>query len=154
MKSKFLRTCSILALVGAVAGCEPTGPVFGSWQGRQPTGFGISPSFVDLVLHGNPGDTQGEYDIQAIQAQTTFDNLGDRNLIWGDRWTITRDQGPAGPAILHLHNLPNSQISTYAMLPNRVLVPLGPNGRVDLSQDNLRYSLVPLSPSSRAYGRL
>ncbi len=143
---------AVVALAG-LAGCEPTGPVFGDWQGRQPSGFGINPSFVDLVLHGNPGDIEGQYDIQATQAQTTFDYIGERNLVWGDWWTITRDAA-SGVPILHLHNLPNTQISTYAMLQNHVLVPVMPDGRPDLSQGGLRYSLVPVPPTSRAYGRL
>ncbi|WP_428376464.1 hypothetical protein [Lichenicoccus sp.] len=150
---RLTRTALALAAMTALAGCGPTGPIFGDWQGRQPSGFGINPSFVDLVLHGNPGDIQGEYDIQATEPQTTLDYIGERNLIWGDRWTITRDAA-SGLPILHLHNLPNSQISTYAMLQDHVLVPVTPDGRPDLSRGALRYSLVPVPASSRAYGRL
>nr|WP_321984258.1 hypothetical protein [uncultured Lichenicoccus sp.] len=155
MNSRLSRTCRTLAVaaLAALAGCEPTGPIFGAWQGRQPSGFGINPSFVDLVLHGNPGDIEGEYDIQATQGQTTLDFIGDRNLVWGDRWTITRDPA-SGVPILQLHDLPNSQISTYAMLRDQVLVPVTPDGRPDVSQGGLRYSLLPVRPGSRTYGRL
>lgn len=155
MNTSFAATCRILAVaaVVAVAGCGPTGPIFGAWQGRQPSGYGINPSFVDLVLHGNPGDIQGEYDIRASAPQSTFDNIGERSLIWGDRWTITHNAA-SGVAILHLHNLPNSQIATYAMLQDHVLVPVTPGGRPDVSQGALRYSLIPVSSRSRTYGRL
>jgi len=138
-----------------LGGCANTdGPVFGNWQGRQPSGIGINPSFVTLVLHGGPGATQGEYDIRAMVMQPILDDTNDHQLIWGDRWTLTPSPVPGAPPLLELHNLPNSQISRYALMQNGILLPATTAGLPDTSPGSLPYGLSPVSPSSRAYGRL
>ncbi len=145
----------MLALMLAVTGCANTdGSVFGDWQGRQPTGVGIYPSFVTLVLHGRPGDTQGEYDFQAMIMQPTLDNIGNRQLTWGDRWTLTPAPAANGPPLLVLHNLPNSQVSRYVLMPDGILFPATQAGLPDTSPGSLRYGLKPVPKNSWGYGRL
>ena len=148
-----VRSAALLAL--ALSGCANTdGPVFGDWQGRQPSGVGIFPSFVTLVLHGNPGDMQGEYDIQAVVMQPIFDNSGSRQLTWGDRWTLTPAPVAGQPPLLVLHNLPNSQISRYVLMQDGVLLPATKTGLPDTSPGSLRYGLTPVPKSKFGYGRL
>ncbi len=143
-----------LGLMLGLGGCANTdGPVFGDWQGRQPSGFSIYPSFVTLVLHGNPGDTQGKYDIEAQVAQPTFDT-GDHQLTWGDRWTLTPSPVTNAPPLLVLHNLPNSQISRYTLMRNGILIPATEAGLPDTSPGSMRYGLTPKPKSSWGYGRV
>ena len=154
-KKRSMRFAAMLALTLGSGGCANTdGPVFGDWQGRQPTGAGIYPSFVTLVLHGNPGDTQGIYDIQAVVMQPTYDNTGSRQLTWGDRWTLTSTPAADQPPLLVLHNLPNSQISRYVLMGNGVLLPATEKGLPDTSPGSLRYGLTPVPKSNWGYGRL
>ncbi len=142
-------------LVLGLAGCaEQSGPVFGEWQGRQPQTDGISPTFITLVLHGNPGDTQGGYDIQAINTQPVFGDVNERQLTWSDRWTLTPSAGPSPVPLLVLHNLPNSQISRYVLLSNGVLLPATPQNAPDTSPESRIEGLRPVSRTSFGYGRV
>ena len=135
-------------------GAEQGGPIFGEWRGRQPQANGISPTFVTLVLHGNPGDTQGGYDIQAIDTQPVLGDINQHQLTWSDRWTLTSPAGPGSVPILVLHNLPNSQISRYALLSNGVLLPATPQNRPDTSPESRIEGLRPVPKNSFGYGRV
>ena len=151
-----MRPCAaILATLLGLAGCQTVaaGPVLGDWRGRQPTGDGLYPSYVDLVLHGAPGATAGDYDFQANLMAPTLTNMGERNVTWGDRWTLA----PAAPGalpVLELHDLPSSQIARYALLPNGLLVPLTRSGQPDTSRYSLHYALQPVPRNDRSFGRL
>jgi hypothetical protein len=152
---RLLQPSIITALFLMLAGCAGSNqPIFGDWRGRQPTGDGLYPSFVDLVLYGQPGDTQGEYDYQANRMDPTLLDSGGRTLTWGGRWTLT--PSPANPSlqILHLRNLPGSQISGYVLMPNHVLIPVTRTGLPDLSPASLTYGLAPVPKTNRSYGRL
>jgi len=145
-----------LLLLGACANTD--GPVVGTWRGRHATGDGVTPTFVNLVLHGQPGPAGkvggGEYDILVWTSANTLDSPASRTLEWGDRWTMAPQAPGSSLQILHLHDLPGGEINTYAMLPDRVLVPLGQNGQPDTSRYGLMYALSPVAPGSRGYGRL
>ena len=144
-----------LGLALASAGCAvQSGPVFGEWQGRQPQADGISPTFVTLVLHGKPGDTQGGYDIMAVDTQPVLGDVNQRQLSWSDRWTLTTTAATGTAPMLVLHNLPNSQISRYALLPNGVLLPTTPQGQPDTSPESRIEALRPVPRNSFGYGRV
>ena len=144
-----------LALLLALAGCATeTGPIFGEWQGRQPQADGISPTFITLVLHGNPGDTEGGYDILAVDTQPVLGDVNQRQLSWSDRWTLTPTTGPGTVPLLVLHNLPNSQISRYVLLPGGALLPATPQGRPDTSPESRIEGLRPVPRNSFGYGRV
>ncbi len=150
-----LRLAAAACLLSTITGCAgPTGPIFGDWRGRQPTGDGLNPSFVDIVLYGRPGDTQGQYDFKATMTDPILVSGGNHTLQWGDRWTITGGPASGTLPILHLHDLPNSQIASYALTPNGVLIPTNPANQIDTSPGSLRYGLAPVPTSSRSYGRL
>ncbi len=152
-QSGFHLPTIVLAL--GLAGCaEQGGPIFGEWQGRQPQTDGISPTFITLVLHGNPGDTQGGYDIQAIDTQPVFGDVNERQLTWSDRWTLTPSPGPGSVPLLVLHNLPNSQISRYVLLSNGVLLPATPQNGPDTSPESRIEGLRPVPKTSFGYGRV
>jgi hypothetical protein len=155
MLRRLLQPVIMLTAILALAGCAGSNqPIFGDWRGRQPTGIGLYPSFVDLVLYGQPGDVQGEYDYQANRMEPTlFGGGGNSNLAWGDHWTLTPSKDPS-VQILHLHNLPSSQISAYALMPNHVLIPVTPAGVPDMSPGSLSYALTPVPRTNRSYGRL
>ena len=145
--------CLTTAMLLAVAGCiTPHGPVFGDWSGRQPDGDGLDAHFVDLVLHGSPGDSSGGYEYKSVRSVGAFVDPAERNLTWDGRWTLT--PVPGGPPRLDLHNLPNSEISRYALLGNGLLVPLTSGGTPNLSRYSLSYALKPVPKSNWGYGRV
>lgn len=144
-------TAVILALAGCVA---PSGPVFGDWRGRQLGDSITNPVFVNLVLHGSPGDQRGSYDFQAQVVDPTLSGPGNHTLIWGDQWSLTQSGAPGAPPILELHNLPASQISRYALLPNGLLVPVNTGSLPASSRYNLHYALQPVPKQSSGYGRI
>ena len=145
----------VLGLVLALVGCAAqSGPILGEWQGRQPQADPVSPTFVTLVLHGRPGDTQGGYDIQAVDTQPVFGNVTDRQLTWSDRWTLTPSAGPGSAPLLVLHNLPSSQISRYVLLSNGVLLPATRQNRPDNSPESRIEGLRPVPRISFGYGRV
>ena len=155
MMAKAYRIAAALGLTLALAGCfQPTGPVFGDWSGRQPIVSVNQPSFVDLVLLGLPGTRAGRYQIKSTQTDATLSNSGAHTLRWSNRWTIQPGPTPDAPQILILHNLPNSQISRYALLGNGLLVPLGKDGQPDTSNYGLHYALKPVPKSNYSYGRV
>ena len=146
---------AVLCLSSMIAGCAgPTGPVLGDWRGRQPTGEGINPSFVDVILYGSPGATQGRYDFKATVTDPILVSGGNHTVEWGDRWTILPGPVAGAPPVLHLHDLPNSQISTYALMSNGVLIPADRGHLPDTSPGSLRYGLAPVPRDSRSFGRL
>ncbi len=146
---------AILGMLLVLTGCVgPTGPVFGDWSGRPPNAGGDYSSYVDLVLHGAPGDSAGAYEFQATTLAPTATDVEDRYLTWGDRWTLSGGVGAGSARILELHNLPPSQISRYALLPNGVLVPLKRGGQPDLSAYSLGYALAPVPRTRWGYGRI
>lgn len=148
-------TLQAFGLALALAGCTgQNGPIFGEWQGRQPQLDPLSPTFVTLVLHGKPGDTTGGYDIQAIDTQSVVGDVNQRQLTWSDRWTLTPSAGPGSVPLLVLHNLPNSQISHYVLLPNNVLLPATPQNRPDTSPESRLEGLRPVPRNSFGYGRV
>lgn len=150
-----LRFAAAACLLSVMAGCAgPSGPVLGDWRGRQPTGDGINPSFVDIILYGRPGDTQGRYDFKATVTDPILVNGGNHTLEWGDRWTLTGGPVPGAPQVLHLHDLPNTQISTYALMSNGILIPTTAARVPDTSPGSLRYGLAPVPRDSRSFGRL
>ncbi len=137
----------------ALAGCaDPGGPVFGNWQGRQPIGGVLNPYFVNLVLHGAPGATEGEYDFKVLITDPTLSGVGNHTVIWGDRWTLTR--AGASPPVLQLHHLPDGQISSYALMADGILLPSTRSGAPDLSPASLHDALRPVARDSWSYGRL
>ncbi len=151
---RLLRPVALCALV-ALAGCAtPSGPIFGDWHGRQPTGDGISPSTIDIVLYGMPGDTRGRYDFRAYSANPGLFNAGNRTVEWGDRWTFLPSSDSARVGIVQLHDLPAGQISKYALMSDGVLIPATASNVPDRSPGSLRYGLTPVPRQSRAYGRL
>ena len=149
------RTLPAFGLALTLAGCAGQGGrVLGEWQGRQPQLDPLSPTFVTLVLHGNPGDTQGGYDIQAINTQPVSGDVDQRQLTWSDRWTLTPSAGPGSVPLLVLHNLPNSQISRYVLLSSGVLLPATPQNRPDTSPESRIEGLRPVPRNSFGYGRV
>ena len=149
------RPLQAVGLSLVLAGCAAQGgPVFGEWQGRQPQTDPISPTFITLVLHGNPGDTQGGYDIQAIDTQPVLGDVNNRQLNWSDRWTLTPSAGSGSVPLLVLHNLPNSQISRYVLLSNGVLLPATPQDHPDTSPESRIEGLRPVPRTSFGYGRV
>ncbi len=149
------RSIWAFGVVLALAGCaEQSGPIFGEWQGRQPLAGGNSSTFISLVLHGNPADGQGGYDIQAIDTQPVFGDMNERQLTWSDRWSLSPSAGPGAVPLLVLHNLPSSQISRYVLLPNGVLLPATPRGGPDTSPESRIEALRPVPKSSFGYGRV
>ena len=148
-----VRAAGMLGAMLALGGCaDRSGPVFGNWQGRQPTGGELNPYFVNLVLHGAPGATQGEYDFKVLITDPTLSGIGNHTVIWGDRWTLSR-VGTA-PPVLSLHDLPDGQISSYALMSDGVLLPSTRAGTPDLSPASLHDALRPVSRDSWGYGRL
>ncbi len=149
------RSVQVFGLALALAGCaEQNGPIFGEWQGRQPLAGGNSSTFITLVLHGNAGDSQGGYDIQAIDTQPVFGDMNERQLTWSDRWTLSPSAGPGSVPLLVLHNLPSSQISRYVLLSNGVLLPATPQNHPDTSAESRIEGLRPVPKSSFSYGRV
>ena len=145
----------MLGLALTLGGCAAqSGPIFGEWQGRQPQADPISPTFITLVLHGKPGDTQGGYDIQAVTTQPVFGDVSNRQLTWSDRWTLTSSAGPRSVPLLVLHNLPSSQISRYVLLANGVLLPATPRDLPDTSLESRTEALRPVPTTSFGYGRV
>ncbi len=143
----------MLAAILAFAGCaDQDGPVFGNWQGRQPTGGELNPHFVDLVLHGAPGASTGEYDFKALITDPTLSGIGNHTVIWGDRWTLTR--AGTAPPVLQLHDLPDGEISSYTLMSDGVLLPATRAGAPDLSPASLHDALSPVARDSWGYGRL
>ncbi len=139
----------------ALAGCvTPSGPVFGDWRGRQLGDSINNPTFVNLVLHGSPGDQGGAYDFQAQVLDPSLDGLGNHTVIWGDQWSLVHSSTPGAPPILVLHNLPASQISRYALLPNGLLVPVNTGSLPTNARYNLQYALQPVPKQSWGYGRI
>lgn len=59
------RTLLIIMALSPLAGCGPTGPVFGSWAGETP-----GPITTGLTLYGPPGATSGSYLVQITVAAT------------------------------------------------------------------------------------
>ncbi len=157
-RSGFQRPARVLKALGlalALSGCAGQGgPVLGEWQGRQPQLDPLSPTFVTLVLHGNPGDTQGGYDIQAINTQPVFGDVNQGQLTWSDRWTLTPSAGSGSVLLLVLHNLPNSQISRYVLLSSGVLLPATSQNRPDTSPESRIEGLRPVPRNSFGYGRV
>ena len=152
---KASRAVAALGLMLALDGCvQPAGPVFGDWTGRQPLGSVNRPAFVDLVLLGQRGAREGRYQIKSTQTDATLVAGGARTLQWSNHWTLQPGSSPGAPQILVLHNLPNSQISNYALLGNGLLVPLGKNGEPDTSNYGLHYALKPVPKSNYSYGRV
>ena len=149
------RSLGALGLAVTLGGCATqSGPIFGEWQGRQPQVDPVSPTFITLVLHGRPGDTQGGYDIQAVTTQPVFGDVNNRQLTWSDRWTLTPSAGPGSVPLLVLHNLPSSQISRYVLLANGVLLPATPRGLPDTSPESRIEALRPVPTTSFGYGRV
>ena len=145
----------MLGLALTAGGCAAqSGLIFGEWQGRQPQADPLSPSFITLVLHGRPGDTQGGYDIQAVTTQPVFGDVANHQLTWSDRWTITPSAGPGSVPLLVLHNLPSNQISRYVLLANKVLLPATPSGLPDTSPESRIEALRPVPATSFGYGRV
>lgn len=150
-----LRFALALGAMLIPSGCAgPSGPVYGTWRGRQPSGDGVYSSFVDLVLFGSPGTTQGQYDFRATIANPGMLNSGNRNLEWGDRWTLVPGGAPGAPPVVHLSDLPGGQISDYALMSNGTLVPTTRGKLPDTSPESLRYGLAPVPRDSRGFGRL
>ena len=149
------RSLGVLGLAVTLGGCATqSGPIFGEWQGRQPQVDPVSPTFITLVLHGRPGDTQGGYDIQAVTTQPVFGDVNNRQLTWSDRWTLTPSAGPGSAPLLVLHNLPSSQISRYVLLANGVLLPATPRNLPDTSPESRIEALRPVPTTSFGYGRV
>ena len=148
------RAAMLAALLG-LSGCAGySGPVFGDWRGNQPMSLALYPTYVDLVLYGAPGATQGMYDFQAMLTDPTLTSTGDRTVTWGDRWTLARTPQSGSVPVLTLHNLPGAQISRYALLPNGLLVPLTKAGAPDVTRYSLSYALRPVPRTDRRFGRL
>ena len=149
----------MVAIIGgallAVAGCAtPTGPVFGDWSGRQPSGMELGSSFVELVLLGAPDAHAGRYKYRTTITSSSFSNVGTRIVSWDDRWTLTRAPVANAPTILQLHNLPADQIARYALLDDGTLLPLNRQGQPDASRFSRAFALKPLPRSSWGYGRV
>ena len=149
------RSLGVLGLAATLGGCATqSGPIFGEWQGRQPQVDPVSPTFITLVLHGRPGDTQGGYDIQAVTTQPVFGDVTNQQLTWSDRWTLAPSAGPGSVPLLVLHNLPSSQISRYVLLANKVLLPATPRDLPDTSPESRIEALRPVPTTSFGYGRV
>ena len=144
--------CALGAMLMSAGCADRAGPVFGNWQGRQPTGGELNPYFVDLVLHGAPGATEGEYDFKVLITDPTLSGIGNHTVIWGDRWTLTR--AGTAPPVLHLRDLPDGQISSYVLMADGVLLPSTRAGAPDLSPASLHDALHPVPRNSWGYGRL
>ena len=134
-----------LALLG-LAACQPSGPVFGEWQGQPPGTDPAATVAVDLVLEGGPGATSGHYHITMTQENPNqFSNNGTQQ--WGGAWTSVERPGNGGTMkfiTLHDH-LPNS-IGGYALAADGRLHALNPDGSLNTTPDGDLYTLSPVRP--------
>ncbi len=141
------RQAALLGLAVGLAGCsQPTGPVFGEWQGGTPsrsTGYSKS---VDLVLEGTPDVQSGAYRISSTeQNANVFSNHGTRR--WGGKWTrSSRVVDGRTLTVITLHDHLPDDIGDYILAPDGTLHALDPNGKIDTSPADALYTLSPVRP--------
>ncbi len=136
-----------LAVALGLAGCaQPTGPVFGDWQGQPPGSSVDTPVAVDLVLDGGPGATSGRYHITTTtQNPNQFSNNGTQQ--WGGPWTSTqRMVNGEMTTFITLNDHLASQVGSYALEADGKLHALDPNGTIDASPRGALYTLSPVRP--------
>ena len=152
----FRLAATMAALLGLACCAGYSGPIYGDWRGNQPTSLGLYPTYRrPRSSTARPAPPRGQYDFQANRTDPGLFNGGDRTVSWGDRWTLAPTSASGSVPILVLHNLPSSQISRYAMLPNDRLVPLTLAGVPDTTSYGLHYALVPVPRgTSWRFGRL
>ena len=144
--AKWLRAATFAFTLG-IAGCaQPTGPVFGEWQGQPPGRTRDESKSVDLVLEGAADAQSGKYRIATTENDpSTFNNHGTRR--WGGTWTRSkRTVGGRELTVITLHDHLPDDIGEYELAPDGRLHALDPNGRVDTSRDGALYTLSPVQP--------
>lgn len=136
-----------VSLAIGLAGCaQPTGPVFGEWQGETPgrnSGFYKS---VDLELDGTPDAQSGAYRIESTEHDpTVFGNHGTRH--WGGTWTRSSRQVDGRTlTIITLHDHLPDDIGDYILASDGRLHALDPNGKIDTTPADALYTLSPVRP--------
>ena len=136
-----------VSLAIGLAGCaQPTGPVFGEWQGETPgrnSGFYKS---VDLELDGTPDAQSGAYRIGSTEHDpTVFSNNGTRR--WGGTWTRSSRQVDGRTlTIITLHDHLPDDIGDYILASDGRLHALDPNGKIDTTPADALYTLSPVRP--------
>ena len=147
MPSRHLPASGLAALLLVLVGCsQPTGPVFGEWQGNQPGSSADASTAVDLVLEGGPAAQSGQYHITTtMQDPNQLSNNGTQQ--WGGRWSSEqRETGDHTIMVVTLHDHLASQIGTYALEADGKLHALEPNGKLDSSPASALYTLSPVQP--------
>ncbi len=138
---------AVLGLGLGLSGCaQPSGPVFGEWQGEPPGRARNNPKSVDLVLDGTPDAQSGAYRIATTEHDpSVFNGHGTRR--WGGTWTrSSRVVEGRTFTIITLHNHLPDDIGDYALEPDGRLHALDPNGRIDTSPADALYTLSPVRP--------
>ena len=144
--AKWHKAATFAFAIG-VAGCaQPTGPVFGEWQG-EPPGRSVNVRMaVDLVLDGTPDAQSGAYRIATTEHDpSVFNNHGTRR--WGGTWTrSTRMVDGRELTVITLHDHLPDDIGDYYLASDGRLHALDPNGKIDTSPDDALYTLSPVQP--------
>ncbi len=138
---------AMFAFALGVAGCaQPTGPVFGEWQGEPPGRTRSTPKSVDLVLDGAPDAQSGAYRIATTEHDpSVFAGHGTRR--WGGTWTrSSRVVDGQQLTIITLHDHLPDDIGDYYLSSDGKLHALDPNGTVETSRDAALYTLSPVRP--------
>ena len=141
-----IRWIAAAGLAMGLAGCAPSGPVFGEWRGDQPGRSTDSPRAVDLVLNGAPDAQSGHYYITTTQENPNLlANNGTKE--WGGNWTsMPRVAGGQTVKIIILHDHLPDDIGGYALAADGRLHALDPNGQIDTTPDGALYTLSPIRP--------
>lgn len=140
----------IVALALGLAGCaQPTGPVFGEWQGQPPGRARNNSKLVDLVLEGAPDAQSGTYRISSTeQDSSVFNGHGTRR--WGGTWTRSSREVEGRPlTIIMLHDHLPDDIGDYYLAADGKLHALDPNGKIDTRPIDALYTLWPVRPRGR-----
>jgi len=144
---KAAMSAAVFALALGLAGCvEPTGPVFGEWQGEPPGRSRSVPKSVDLVLEGTPDAQSGAYRIATTEHDPSV-LAGHGTRRWGGTWTRSpRTVDGQQLTIITLHDHLPDDIGDYTLAADGKLHALDPNGKIDTSRDGALYTLSPVQP--------
>lgn len=135
------------AAVCLLAACtQPTGPVLGEWEGRQPGRGPSFPKLVDLVLDGTPDAQSGTYHIATTQMDPDV-VTGNGEQRWTGTWVRSERTANGQPVkvIMLKDHLPDD-IGAYALEADGALHILDPNGLPDTTRAGQLYTLRPVTP--------
>ncbi len=142
----FRMTPAAMMVLLGLAGCaQPSGPVFGEWQGHTPgrnVNFGKD---VDLVLDGAAGAQSGDYRLTTTEVDPFAPSGADRQ--WGGTWERSQRVFNGRPlTIIILKDPLPEDIGRYELASDGTLHALNPDLTPNMTKDGNLYTLSPVHP--------